>query len=53
METEEVKNDSEVKVKIKFEERLFKCEDCEAETPWYPPPPKIYSLLPDATVWSC
>ena len=35
METEEVKNDSEVKVKIKCEERLFKCEDCEAETPKY------------------
>ena len=43
VKTEEVKIDSlkmwkSKKVKIKCEERLLKCEDCEAETPWYPPP---------------
>ena len=42
VKTEEVKIDSlkmwkSKKVKIKCEERLLKCEDCEAETPWYPP----------------
>ena len=42
VKTEEVKIDSlkmrkSKKVKIKCEERL-KCEDCESETPWYPPP---------------
>ena len=41
VKTEEVKIDSlkmwkSKKVKIKCEERLLKCEDCEAETPWYP-----------------
>ena len=43
VKTEEVKIDSlkmwkSKKVKIKCEESLLKCKDCEAETPWFPPP---------------
>ena len=42
VKTEEVKIDSlkmwkSKKVKTKWEERLLKCEDREAWTPWYPP----------------
>ena len=40
VKNEEVKIDSLKKckkVKIKCEERLLICEDCEALTPWYTP----------------
>ena len=50
--TEEVKIDSlkiwrSQSVKYKCEEKLVKCEDCEAEPPWYPlpPPEKKFVLI--------
>ena len=49
VKTEEVEIDSlkmwkSKKVKINWEERLLKCEDCEAWTPWYPPPQSMNQL---------